>query len=83
MPGTELVELVRTAILCGCMVAAPVLLAGFLVGGFLGLMQSATAVHEPIVGFLPRVLAMAAVLFLAAPWMVERLVDFFRTAAGP
>lgn len=83
MVQTELVELVREAILSAAMVALPVLAVGFIVGGLVGLLQSATAVHEPIVGFLPRLAAMAVMLFLAAPWMVERLVEFFRAAAGP
>ena len=80
---TELVELVREAILSAGLVALPVLAVAFLVGGGVGLMQSATSVHEPVVAFLPRLVATAAMLFLAAPWMVERLVEFFKTAAGP
>ena len=83
MEQIELVELVRQAILAAALVALPVLVVGFFVGGFMGLVQSATAVQEPIVGFLPRLFAMAAVLFLTAPWMVERLVEFFRTTVGP
>lgn len=80
---TELVELLREAILSAGMIALPVLAVGFLVGGFIGLAQSATAVHEPVVSFLPRLVAMGAMLFLAAPWMVERLVEFFKSAAVP
>ena len=80
---TELVELVRDAILSAGLVALPGLAVAFLIGGFVGLVQSATAVHEPVVAFLPRLVATAAMLFLAAPWMIERLVEFFKTAAGP
>ena len=80
---TELVELVREAILSAGLVTVPVLAVAFLVGSVVGLVQSATAVHEPVVGFVPRLVATGAMLFLAAPWMVERLVEFFKTAAGP
>lgn len=80
---TELVEVVRDAILSAGLVTLPVLAVAFLVGGLVGLVQSATAVHEPVVAFVPRLVATAAMLFLAAPWMVERLVEFFKTAAGP
>jgi len=83
MGQVELVELVRQAILATAMIVLPVVLVGFLVGGFMGMVQSASGVQEPIIGFLPRLLAMAAALFLATPWMVERLVEFLRTAAGP
>ena len=61
----------------------PALLVAFVVGGVMGLIQAATGIHEPLVGFVPRLVAMAAALLITMPWMVERLADMFRTAAGP
>ena len=79
-----LVELVRQALLAGLVVAAPVLVAGFVVGTLAGLLQAATGVHEQIVGLVPRLAVMAVVLLATLPWMVERLAELFRvTAAGP
>jgi flagellar biosynthesis protein FliQ len=50
----------------------------------MGLVQAASGVHEPIVGFAPKALAMAAALVVSLPWMVERLAELFReAAAGP
>jgi flagellar biosynthesis protein FliQ len=69
MNDGELVELVRQAILSGLIVIAPMLCAGFAVA--------------TVVGFVPRLVAMAATLLITMPWMVERLADMFRTAAGP
>ena len=83
MPDGDLVELVRQALLSGLLVIAPVLCAGFAVALIVGLIQAATGIHEPLVGLVPRLVVMAAVLVLAMPWMVERLTDMFRTAAGP
>jgi flagellar biosynthetic protein FliQ len=79
---TDLVELARTALLSGAAAIAPVLLVGFVVGVVAGLVQAATGVHEPIVGLVPRLLAMAVVLVLTLPWMVERLAELVRVAAG-
>lgn len=79
-----LVEVVRQSLLAGLVVAAPVLLAGFVVGTLAGLLQAATGVHEQIVGLVPRLAVMALVLVATLPWMVERLADLFRvTVAGP
>ncbi len=79
-----LVELVRQALLAGLVVAAPVLVAGFIVGTLTGLVQAATGVHEQIVGLVPRLAVMAVVLISSLPWMVERLTELFRaTASGP
>lgn len=84
MTDVQLVELVRQALLAGLFVAAPVLVVGFVAGTLLGLVQAATGVHEPIVGFVPRLAVTAVVLLLALPWMMDRLVDLFRTlVAGP
>ena len=79
-----LVELVRQALLAGLVVAAPVLVAGFVVGTLAGLLQAATGVQEQIVGLVPRLAVMTLVLLVTLPWMVERLAELFKaTAAGP
>jgi flagellar biosynthesis protein FliQ len=82
MTDVALVELVRQAILAGIVVIAPVLVVGFVVGTAAGLVQAATGVHEPIVGLVPRLAAMAIALLAMLPWMVERLADLFRAALG-
>lgn len=81
MTDGDLVELVRQAILCGLLVIAPVLCVGFAVAAVVGLLQAATGIHEPFVGLVPRMVAMAATLVLTMPWMVERLIDMVRAAA--
>jgi len=78
----ELVELARQSLLAGLVVIAPVIVTGFVVGLGAGLLQAATGVHEPIVGLVPRLAAMAGALVLVLPWMVERLADLLRLAAG-
>jgi flagellar biosynthetic protein FliQ len=49
-----------------------------------GLVQAASGVHEPIVGFVPKLVAMAVAAVVALPWMVERLAELLREiATGP
>jgi flagellar biosynthetic protein FliQ len=83
MDATLLVESLRQAALAGTVVALPVLVTGLAVGLVTGLLQAATGVHEPIVGLVPRLAAMAAAVILTLPWMVERLADLVRLAAAP
>lgn len=78
----QLVELVRQAVVSGLVVAAPVLLAGLAVGIVAGLLQAASGVHEPIVGFVPKAAAMAVMVLLSLPWMVERLADLLRDSTA-
>ncbi|MFM7245089.1 MAG: flagellar biosynthetic protein FliQ [Planctomycetaceae bacterium] len=84
MSEQHLVELVRHALLAGMLVLLPVLLVGLAVGLVTGLVQAASGVHEPIVGFVPKLVAMAAAAVVSLPWMVERLAELLReTATGP
>jgi len=84
MAETALVDLLREAMLTAGMVAAPVLLVGLVVGLVLGILQAATGVQEPTLGQLPRLAAMAGMLVLMLPWMLETFVQLVRTTAiGP
>ncbi|MCS5616934.1 MAG: flagellar biosynthetic protein FliQ [Planctomycetota bacterium] len=83
MTGTDLVELVREAVLAGGILLTPVLLAGLGVGLVTGLVQAATGVQEPIIGLVPRLLVMGLAVLWTLPWMVDRLAELFRLAAGP
>ena len=84
MPATDVADLLREAMLTAGMVAAPVLLVGLLVGVVLGIVQAATGVQEPTLGQLPRLAAMAGMLILMLPWMLETFVQLVRTTAiGP
>ena len=79
---TDLVELARSTLVSGAAAIAPVLLVGLVVGVVAGLVQAATGVHEQIVGLVPRLAAMVGALIVVMPWMVERFVELFKSAAG-
>jgi flagellar biosynthesis protein FliQ len=83
MTQTDLVELVREAIVTGGIVLVPVLAAALIVGIVAGLAQAATGVHEPAVGLIPRLFVTGLVLIWTLPGMVERMAELFRLAAGP
>lgn len=77
----EIVDLVRDALWTVLLVGAPLLAAGVLVALCVGVVQTATGIHEPLLALVPRLVAMAAVLIVALPWMLERLVDLVLLAA--
>ena len=82
MAQIDLVELVRQAILTGAMVLLPVLSVAFLSSLFVGLLQAATGIHEPLVGMVPRLAVMVAALVFAMPWMIEQMVEFLKISAS-
>ena len=60
------------------MVAAPVLLVVLLVGLLVSIFQAATQINEATLSFVPKIVAAAAVLGLAGPWMVTTLVEYLQ-----
>jgi len=60
------------------MVAAPVLLVVLVVGLVVSIFQAATQINEATLSFVPKIVAAAAVLGFAGPWMVTTLVDYLQ-----
>jgi flagellar biosynthetic protein FliQ len=57
-------------------VAAPLLVGLLAVGLLTGILQAATQINDPAVGFLPRLLAAGAICALFGGWMVQRMAQF-------
>jgi len=60
------------------LLAAPPLLVALLVGLTVGIFQAATQINEMTLSFIPKLLAIAATLVLAGPWMLKVIVDYTR-----
>ena len=68
----------RHALEMTLMLAAPLLLTALAVGLIVGIFQAATQINEMTLSFIPKLLAMAAVLALTGPWMLRTLVEYTR-----
>ena len=53
------------------LLAAPLLLTALAVGLIVGIFQAATQINEMTLSFIPKLLAMAAVLAITGPWMLR------------
>lgn len=60
-----------TMLLC-----APLLLTALVVGLVVSVFQAATQINEMTLSFIPKLVAMFAVLVIAGPWMLSILVDY-------
>ena len=47
-------------------------------GLLIGIFQAATQINEMTLSFIPKLIAMAAVLVIAGPWMLKQLVNYTR-----
>jgi len=68
----------RQALEMTLMLAAPLLLTALAVGLIVGIFQAATSINEMTLSFIPKLLAMAAVLAITGPWMIRNLVEYTR-----
>jgi len=83
MDSLDLAAMIREGIMVVAIVAAPVVVVGFVVGGGASLLQSSMNLHDPSIGLAIRLISVAAVLFFTIFWMVERLSEFLVTSLGP
>ena len=60
------------------LLAAPLLLTALLTGLLVSLFQAATQINEMTLSFIPKILAVFAVLVLAGPWLLELIITFTR-----
>ena len=76
MNPQDAVDLGRDAIMTTLLVSAPVLVVGILVGLLIGLAQALTQIQDQTVSFVPKILAMVAVLGFCLPWMLQRMAEY-------
>ena len=60
------------------MLSAPLLLVALVTGLLVGVFQAATQISEMTLSFIPKLLAMAATIAIAGPWMIKLIVDYTR-----
>jgi flagellar biosynthesis protein FliQ len=60
------------------MISAPLLLVALVTGLVIGAFQAATSINEQTLSFIPKLVAISAVLVLTGPWMLKVLVSYTR-----
>jgi type III secretion HrpO family protein len=74
--GSALAALAQEALLLAVAVSLPVVAVAALVGLLVAVLQAATQVQDVTLGHLPRLLVVAVVLALMAPWMGSEIATF-------
>jgi flagellar biosynthetic protein FliQ len=70
------VELLRKLLSQAVVVATPFLVTALLVGLLISLFQTITSIQEQTLTFVPKALAVVALLFIILPWLIRTLMDF-------
>lgn len=76
MSTDVVISLATQAMQLALKVALPLLLAGLVVGLLVSIFQAVTQIQEQTLAFIPKILAIAAVLVIAGPWMLGQVLSY-------
>ncbi len=80
-PG-QVVDWSREALRMALMLGGPPLLAALAVGLLVGVAQTLTQMHEPVVGLVPRLVAVLLVVLAVLPWLLGCWVEYAADLIG-
>ena len=66
----------QQALVVTAMLAAPMLLAALAAGLLIGIFQAATQINEVTLSFIPKLLVLAAALYVGGGWMLKLLIGY-------
>lgn len=76
MNETQAMEIVTEAIWVAARISAPILITAVVVGVLIGLFQSVTQLQEQTLSFVPKFIAVGAVIIIAGPWMLQQMTAY-------
>ncbi len=82
MDTTHVIDCSRDALGMALTLGGPLLVVALVVGLLVNVGQTLTQLHEPVVGLIPRIVAVALVVLLILPWLLDRWVSFARDLIG-
>jgi flagellar biosynthetic protein FliQ len=76
MNEVEVIDIARDAMWTMLLVSAPVLLVGLVIGLVISIFQTLTHIQEMTLTFIPKMIAIAAALFIFGQWMLVSMMTF-------
>ncbi|NJN92606.1 MAG: flagellar biosynthesis protein FliQ [Anaerolineales bacterium] len=76
MNESTVMTLGRDTMLMVLMLGTPMLGVSLLVGLVISLFQAVTQINEATLTFVPKIFALALVLVIFGPWMLEEVIGF-------
>ena len=81
MDMTDVIEIIRESMIVMLKIAGPIMLVAMAVGLIISLFQALTQIQEVTLTFVPKILAVLAVMLIMGPFIVTELIDFTRVLA--
>lgn len=70
------IDILRTSIYEIVIIGAPLLLAPMIIGLIVSIFQATTQIQEQTLTFVPKMIAIFAVVGILGPWMITRLINY-------
>ncbi len=70
------VQLLRDVLITALMISAPLLIAGFVAGVAVSLVQTLTSIQDSAFSAIPRLLTFLATFVILLPWMLNKLMAY-------
>jgi len=76
MTPESVIILGQQALVVTAMLSAPLLLSALAAGLIIGMFQAATQINEVTLSFIPKLLVLAAALYVGGGWMLKVIVGY-------
>lgn len=81
MDGLQVLDIARDGIWVMIVVAAPMMIAGLVVGVVIALFQALTQIQEMTLVFVPKIIAIFLVMLIALPFMGATMAGYMTRVA--
>jgi flagellar biosynthetic protein FliQ len=76
MNQDTVVNLATQAMMLSLKIAGPILLLGLIIGLLVSIFQAVTSIQEQSLSFIPKIVAVAVLIVVLGPWMLNQLVSY-------
>jgi len=76
MTPESIIVIGQQALVVTAMLSAPLLLSALAAGLIIGMFQAATQINEVTLSFIPKLLVLAAALYVGGGWMLKLIVGY-------
>lgn len=76
MSQGDIISICKDAVITALTISAPFLIVSIVIGLVISALQAATQIHEQALTFVPKILAITAILIFLGSWIINHMVDF-------
>jgi len=70
------IEIIKAMIMQATALAAPVLMTAMVIGLAVSLFQAVSSIQEQTLSFVPKLVAIAALIIVSLPWLLRTTIEF-------